>query len=82
MNTVKLPKIIWNRNDGQSFGHDQYEWGKQKEILKMNIVTECSLISDTDKKNECMLCGQNYECIGSEFCSKNCYEHYFYSKLN
>jgi len=42
MNIIKLPKIIWNRNDGQSFGHDQYEWGKQKETLKTDIVTGCN----------------------------------------
>ncbi len=48
MNIVKLPKILWNRNDGQDFGHDQYEWGKHKEILNTHNVTESS-ISNTDK---------------------------------
>jgi|TARA_B100001105_G_scaffold231536_1_gene204327 hypothetical protein len=81
MNIVKLPKIIWNRNDGQDFGHDQYEWGKHKQILNTPIVTGSS-IPNTDKNSDCVLCGQNYKFIGSEFCSKKCYENYFYSKLN
>ena len=81
MNIVKMPKIVWNRNDGQDFGHDQYEWGKPKEILNTHIVTGSS-ISNADKYNKCTLCGQNHKFVGSKFCSKKRYECYYYSKIN
>lgn len=82
MKNIKLTKFTWNRNNGKNLGHDNYEWGKQKEIVKTSIVEEYDLIKNSNKKNECILCGQNYKFIGSKFCSKKCYKYYFYPKFN
>ena len=81
MDVKKLPKFQWDRNDGERIGHGRNEWGKKREIKNIEKFETNDLKRNVDKK-KCVTCGQNYEFIGSKFCSKNCYEHYFIPKFD
>ncbi|HJM00705.1 MAG TPA: hypothetical protein QF456_01470 [Nitrosopumilus sp.] len=81
MVTNKIPKFQWGRNDGEVIGHGKDEWGKLKDMEKTNIIEVYDLKWNTDKENKCLTCGKDFEFIGSRFCSKNCYENYFFPKF-
>ena len=82
MDITKMPKFQEDRNDGENIGHDENEWGKQREIKKIEIIEAYDLKWNKNKNNKCITCGKNYEFIGSKFCSKSCYENYFIPKFN
>ena len=82
MDITKMPKFQEDKNDGENIGHDENEWGKQREIKKIEIIETYDLKWNIDKENNCITCGKNYKFIGSEFCSKKCYRNYFTPKLD
>ncbi len=63
-------------------GHNENEWGKIRDTKKVGIIEAYDLKWNIDKENKCITCGKNYKFIGSEFCSKKCYENYFTPKLD
>ena len=67
---------------GEDMGHNENEWGKIKKTKKIEIIETYDLKWNIDKESNCITCGKNYKFIGSEFCSKKCYENYFTPKLD
>jgi hypothetical protein len=76
---VKTPKF---QLGGKDMGHNENEWGKIKNIKKVEVIEAYDLKWNIDKENNCITCGKNYKFIGSEFCCRKCYESYFTPKLN
>ena len=52
MDITKMPKFQEDRNDGENIGHDENEWGKQREIKKIEIIEAYDLKWNKNKNNK------------------------------